>query len=307
MFCLKAELEKRALEKEKCLQDELLEVKDSFDKISNEYKEKCLLSSNNTVELQEQCSQLRKTLDTVNKSHEEKEKNIDKKIKEMEDLNSNLLKETNNLKASESVLKINIEKLNDEVAKLSEINKNALKELETVKSDHSGQLKLLEAQLNVALTEKAVQEEKSKQLNTELKDLKTGEKIIKGDESMTTLLEEKELADTQINFLNSIIVDLQKKNDLLKERLNDLELRTESSSELNGLKKKREITPRMFCDICDVFDAHETEDCPQQASTEPVRPVQHHIPGTRGFERPYCPICEVFGHSTEECDDTETF
>lgn len=50
----------------------------------------------------------------------------------------------------------------------------------------------------------------------------------------------------------------------------------------------------MFCDICDVFDAHETEDCPQQASTEPVRPVQHHIPGTRGFERPYCPICEGY-------------
>lgn len=228
----KAELEKRASEKEKCLQDELLKFKESLDKVSNEYNEKYLLSSNNTVELQEQCSQLRKTLETINKSHEEKEKNIVKKIKEMEDLNSSLLQETNSLKASESVLKGTVEKLNDEVANLSEINKKALRELETIKSDHAGQVKLLEAQLNVALTEKGVLEEKSKQLNTELKGLKSGEKIISGDESMTTLLEEKELADTQINFLNSIIVDLQKKNDLLKERLSDLELRTESSSTL---------------------------------------------------------------------------
>ena len=48
----------------------------------------------------------------------------------------------------------------------------------------------------------------------------------------------------------------------------------------------------MFCDICDVFDAHETEDCPQQASTEPIKPVYHHVPGTRGIERPYCSVCE---------------
>nr|XP_014288961.1 restin homolog isoform X2 [Halyomorpha halys] len=303
----KAELEKQSLEKEKCLQDELLKIKDSFEKLSYEYKEKCSSNHKNTDELQEQCSMLKKTIEIINKTHEEKEKNIVSKIKELEELNSNLVKEGILLKDSESSLKSTIEKLNDEVVKVKEMNKITLKELEAIKSDLTGQLKLLEAQLNVALSEKAVQEEKSKQLTTELKDLKSADKVISGEESMTTLLEEKELADTQINFLNSIIVDLQKKNDLLKERLNDLELRTESSSTLNGVKKKKEITPRMFCDICDVFDAHETEDCPQQASTEPVRPVQHHIPGTRGFDRPYCPICEVFGHSTEECDDTETF
>lgn len=29
---------------------------------------------------------------------------------------------------------------------------------------------------------------------------------------------------------------------------------------------KRKPAPRLFCDICDIFDAHDTEDCPVQSS-----------------------------------------
>lgn len=29
---------------------------------------------------------------------------------------------------------------------------------------------------------------------------------------------------------------------------------------------KRKPAPRLFCDICDVFDQHDTEDCPVQSS-----------------------------------------
>ena len=45
---------------------------------------------------------------------------------------------------------------------------------------------------------------------------------------------------------------------------------------------------RLFCDICDVFDKHDTEDCPLQSSEEIGS--KHH--GERGVERPYCTTCE---------------
>ena len=47
---------------------------------------------------------------------------------------------------------------------------------------------------------------------------------------------------------------------------------------------------RAFCDICDVFDLHETEDCPLQSNEDDGGGSKNH--GTRGQERPYCEICE---------------
>lgn len=62
----------------------------------------------------------------------------------------------------------------------------------------------------------------------------------------------------------------------------------------------------MFCDICDVFDAHETEDCPLQSSGTPSPPpvatsaTATGLPAstTNGKERKvpaprkYCDLCE---------------
>ena len=92
----------------------------------------------------------------------------------------------------------------------------------------------------------------------------------------------------------------------------------------NGVSS-RAIPPRLFCDICDEFDLHDTEDCPTQASlfiennwqnlqdfraqATPVVEEANHTRkgGKRGVERPYCECCEIFGHKTEDCNDTETF
>lgn len=53
--------------------------------------------------------------------------------------------------------------------------------------------------------------------------------------------------------------------------------------------------PRLFCDICDVFDQHDTDDCPMQAmpSDSPPHSAHHGIkaPGG-GSNRPYCENCE---------------
>jgi CAP-Gly domain-containing linker protein 1 len=61
----------------------------------------------------------------------------------------------------------------------------------------------------------------------------------------------------------------------------------------------------MFCDICDVFDLHETDDCPTQAMQDSPPASSYH--GNRNEQRPYCEICESFGHETQDCDDEQTF
>ncbi|CAM9677504.1 unnamed protein product [Rangifer tarandus platyrhynchus] len=116
-----------------------------------------------------------------------------------------------------------------------------------------------------------------------------------------------------IGFLNSVIVDLLSKNQ-------DLQMKVEMMSEaaLNGdgddlnnydsddQEKQSKKKPRLFCDICDCFDLHDTEDCPTQSqmSEDPPHSAHH---GSRSEERPYCEICEMFGHWATNCNDEETF
>lgn len=90
---------------------------------------------------------------------------------------------------------------------------------------------------------------------------------------------------------------------------------------------ERKLPLRTFCDICEEFDLHETEDCPQQASDDlpacVMRPKENNAKKLPP-ERPYCDKCEgmklhsflissqipffpVFGHSTEDCDEDQTF
>ena len=51
--------------------------------------------------------------------------------------------------------------------------------------------------------------------------------------------------------------------------------------------------PRLFCDICDVFDEHDTDDCPLQAASDSPPHSMHHSKRTPGgSDRPYCDNCE---------------
>jgi hypothetical protein len=45
---------------------------------------------------------------------------------------------------------------------------------------------------------------------------------------------------------------------------------------------------RLYCDICEQFDLHDTEDCPTQASSN----TDSHHGVQRGEVRPYCESCE---------------
>lgn len=66
---------------------------------------------------------------------------------------------------------------------------------------------------------------------------------------------------------------------------------------------KRKPAPRLFCDICDVFDEHDTEDCPIQSSDNSPShvPTQTNLTAdeTNGTKkrvlpppRKYCESCE---------------
>ncbi|XP_015273180.1 PREDICTED: CAP-Gly domain-containing linker protein 1 isoform X3 [Gekko japonicus] len=125
-------------------------------------------------------------------------------------------------------------------------------------------------------------------------------------------IQDENAQESQIDFLNSVIIDLQRKNEELKLKVemmseaalngNEEDVINYDSDEENPTKKK----PRLFCDICDCFDLHDTEDCPTQAQAmdEPPHSTHH---GNRKEERPYCDICEVFGHWTTDCNDDETY
>ncbi|XP_072514518.1 CAP-Gly domain-containing linker protein 1 isoform X2 [Salminus brasiliensis] len=131
-----------------------------------------------------------------------------------------------------------------------------------------------------------------------------------GDAALHQLREEKEFAEGQINFLNSVIVDLQRKNEELKVKLKKMALAEFNGNEENDgpgeVKKKKKPPPRVFCDICDCFDLHDTEDCPTQMQS-PDSPPHSTYHGSRSGERPYCDICEAFGHWTDSCNDDQTF
>ena len=81
---------------------------------------------------------------------------------------------------------------------------------------------------------------------------------------------------------------------------------------LNGIDTNR-VTPRLFCDICDEFDLHDTEDCPTQAMPDP----DHHDDsghtrsgGQRGQVREFCTNCEMFVSKIpcDQCtEEIETF
>ncbi|KAK9738416.1 CAP-Gly domain [Popillia japonica] len=123
------------------------------------------------------------------------------------------------------------------------------------------------------------------------------------------LMEEKLLAESQVAFLNSIIVDMQKKNEEQKARIEILEsgYSPAAADELGLFKLSgRNLPPRMYCDICEEFDLHETEDCPQQAN-EDMPAVREKSPKEKPQQRPYCEICEMFGHATEDCQEDQTF
>ncbi|XP_077099773.1 restin isoform X2 [Siphateles boraxobius] len=193
------------------------------------------------------------------------------------------------------------------------------KELETLRNEiavlrgENAMAKTLQSAVTSLERDKAQLQSRVNSLEEKLEGRETGngeEVISVGDAALDQLREEKEFAEGQINFLNSVIVDLQRKNEELKGKLKKMALTefngNDENDDLGKDKKKKKAPPRVFCDICDCFDLHDTEDCPTQTQS-PDSPPHTTYHGARSGERPYCDICEAFGHWTDSCNDDQTF
>lgn len=115
--------------------------------------------------------------------------------------------------------------------------------------------------------------------------------------------------EQQVEFLNSVIADLQRKLETA-EALAGLHGPLEGYADEDDEEGLEHLPPpRLFCDICDVFDEHDTDDCPTQTSVSdsPPHSTYHGARAPGGSDRPYCENCEVFGHATEECEYEATY
>ncbi|XP_064882728.1 CAP-Gly domain-containing linker protein 1 isoform X6 [Oncorhynchus nerka] len=277
------------------------------------------VKSQSLVALQEENNKLTKELGSSKKETSGQQK--------LEAQQSKLNKQLQEIKQRETTMK---KKLDEETAFLQKsIHKSSAlisekdQELETLMSElsvlrgESAIAKTLKFTIQLLEKDKAQLQEHVQSLE---KSLSGGQETVtssSGNAALDQLRENKETAESQaaIEFLNSVIVDLQKKNEELKgklEKMAEAALNGNNASELDnydGFNKgpsKKKVPPRLFCDICDCFDLHDTEDCPTQMQM-PDSPPHTTYHGSKDEERAYCDICEAFGHWTDSCNDDQTF
>ncbi|CAH8524144.1 unnamed protein product [Schistosoma turkestanicum] len=154
--------------------------------------------------------------------------------------------------------------------------------------------------------------------------------------------EEKASTESQINFLNSIVVDLHAKNTELESRIRAMLVGTDEQSDLHSgkhMKPRNLPPPRLWCDNCLVFDSHDTKDCctqtnethhqhhnsnnngliknattipdemmPRKSSLKNFHKISKFNSSVTTTNRLYCDNCGIFDdHLTENCTDTQTF
>eukprot|EP00095_Tigriopus_kingsejongensis_P009633 snap_masked-scaffold94_size379870-processed-gene-2.5 protein:Tk09633 transcript:snap_masked-scaffold94_size379870-processed-gene-2.5-mRNA-1 annotation:"putative restin" len=204
--------------------------------------------------------------------------------------------------------------LNEVVQKSKVLLQDKVEEFKSQKREFDA-LVLENQQLNSYRRKVMILEQEKRELESQVVTLtyesRSGRKSPSPAKSISSDMNDGELK-AQVDFLNSVIVDMQRKNDDLKTKLEIFESagiidsEAEANFMFNGVSS-RSVAPRLFCDICDVFDIHDTEDCPTQAMeiSEPV--IHTKSGGARGQIREYCDTCEVFGHSTANCNEGETF
>ncbi|XP_016431320.1 CAP-Gly domain-containing linker protein 1 isoform X5 [Sinocyclocheilus rhinocerous] len=302
----------------------LLNLKKECDNLNDQLKEMKMRESTLTSESEKEKAALQQSLQTQSALISEKDKELDSLRnefkKECDSLNSQLKK----IKMRESTLTKETEKekeaLQQSLQTQSALISEKDKELDSLRNEIAGlrdTTQVLQSNLKSHKSENTLLQERVKNLETSLADAQITSKgdDASDDSALKTWKEAKENAERQVEFLNSVIVELQRKNEDLKsklEKMAEAALNGNGATEMDSHNSHTEPTikkkppPRLFCDICDCFDLHDTEDCPTQDQMldSPPHTTYH---GSPNDERPYCDICEVFGHWTESCNDDQTF
>uniref|UniRef100_H2LN87 CAP-Gly domain containing linker protein 1 n=1 Tax=Oryzias latipes TaxID=8090 RepID=H2LN87_ORYLA len=325
---MQTRLEAIMKENSKCKED----LNSSKEQLSTEMERTKSLSQK-IEELQEEVSVKSESMQTLLVENQRLSQELSSNHHEQKDLvklkkeHSKLTKDVEELKRSESTLKdqLNREKaavkqsLHENSALILEKDQhveNLKKELEVLRGE-SASVKTLHSTVQFLERDKANLKEQIQRLEKGITAGPNNGSKDSGDDVLDQMREEKEIAQSQaaIEFLNSVIVDLQRKNGELKDKLEKLAAAALNGNNPNELDnhdghekqpEKKKAPPRLFCDICDCFDLHDTEDCPTQMQM-PDTPPHTAYHGNKHEERPYCDICEVFGHWTESCNDDQTF
>ncbi|XP_067262469.1 CAP-Gly domain-containing linker protein 1 isoform X2 [Chanodichthys erythropterus] len=315
---LKNEKEKLTMELASSHKDSniLLNLKKECDNLNDQLKEMKMRENTLTSESEKEKAALQQSLQTQSALISEKDKELDSLRNELEKERDSLNSQLKKIKMRESTLTKETEKekaaLQQSLQTQSALISEKDKELDSLKNEITS----LRSNLKSHKSENAQLQERLKGLERSLADVQITSRVddASDDSASKTLREAKENAEHQVEFLNTVIVDLQRKNEDLKsklEKMAEAALNGNGATEMDRLNShaepiKKKPPPRLFCDICDCFDLHDTEDCPtqEQMLDSPPHTTYH---GSPNDERPYCDICEVFGHWTDSCNDDQTF
>uniref|UniRef100_H2XNK3 CAP-Gly domain-containing protein n=1 Tax=Ciona intestinalis TaxID=7719 RepID=H2XNK3_CIOIN len=295
----KKEIESRvkAVEEAEINIRKLQEEKDAIVKQCNDFESE-LQSTRSKLELTaSECDNLQVEIKKTESEKTEVENSLENLKTDLEKVNSEF---------SEAKLKLEEEnaELVISVADLSEKSHQVSSELDELKSKHET---LVASHDENGKVEIGKTKSRNQLFTIYQHHFKTEEETLQAKVKkleITRLKSEQVLVKTlqdQVDFLNKVIIDQQQKIKMLTDKIEELE-GLKSLWEISELKviESRKLAPRLFCDICDVFDAHDTEDCPTQSMMEPdpAGASQHY---ERGEGRAYCEDCEVFGHWTDDC------
>lgn len=191
-------------------------------------------------------------------------------------------------------------------------SKTLIEKLETENSELNEQVTLLKTQ------------------TSSISDSEKDEKIKSLENQISELESHNEYFQNCILELQNRATELEELNMEYQTRLEEYETYIKSitpveefaqaeayQNEQNGISENKSSnakTLRKFCDICEEFDLHDTEDCPQQSSAQQDQSSHTRYNAPKRESRAYCDNCEVFGHETSNCpnskqqsDDDQTF
>ncbi|XP_063675661.1 CAP-Gly domain-containing linker protein 1-like isoform X42 [Bolinopsis microptera] len=280
------------------------------------------MSAKNEAVMQAQITSLERETERLREQLVEQEVKAEERITKLEaqlgeqsdEEIENLHKQINNLTEENDMLKLDFQEKNAEfddltmeVTNLREISETAFTEIK----------------------------KNELQFTTSVKKLKTTE--IQLDEALGRMRD----LQCKINDLEEEVVRERSRTHELEQRLNSPPVMSfENIDNLSNISSSPPITApgfipnRVFCDNCDVFDEHDTENCPvefddyslevEDEVDRGVSPGGIRHGGLRGLSgRPYCTVCEteadddcdhpqcdvclMFGHTAAECEDDMTF
>uniref|UniRef100_A0A0K0FZ64 Restin homolog (inferred by orthology to a D. melanogaster protein) n=1 Tax=Strongyloides venezuelensis TaxID=75913 RepID=A0A0K0FZ64_STRVS len=295
-------------------------IKLEHEKVKNEFISKTSLANesyqNDIVKHVEYKNSLQNKIDILTNENEELNQKIEvilSNSKEIENNKTNVIVE--NKKLNDKILSLEKELIEKKVMYDDLISKHSVSEAEKIPNNSENADSLikerdsLKEELNQKISIFLESEELWVKRYAELQHEKD-ELVIKLDEASIKKTDNEIILglEHQVSFLNSIIASQEHKIKILKEDNNALKNIPYETDPLPLSISSPEKPPRLYCDICEVFDQHDTEDCPTQDQDyqEPrsvTPPPKQKSERKKLPKREYCEFCEEFTHDTSKCPE----